>query len=86
MDYESYFKGQLTGLRSEGRYRIFADLERKAGRFPRARCHGPEGEREITVWCSDDYLAMGQHPTVMAAMSEALSKCGAGAGSGRHVD
>jgi 5-aminolevulinate synthase len=83
MDFEGFFREQLDLLRAEGRYRIFADLERLAGRFPRALDH--RSGNEITVWCSNDYLGMGQHPAVLAAMQAAVARYGAGAGGTRNI-
>ena len=86
MDYEAFFAGHLRRLHDEGRYRVFAELERIAGAFPRARLHREGQEpRDVTVWCSNDYLAMGQHPAVVEAMRQAIDAQGSGAGGTRNI-
>ncbi len=84
MDFDALFTAQLDALKRDGNYRIFAELERRCGQFPRAANHGT-GAREVTVWCSNDYLGMGQHPKVMGAMHEAIDRCGTGAGGTRNI-
>ena len=85
MDYQHYFTKRIADLKSEGRYRVFADLERQCGRFPVATNYRDGKVHEVTVWCSNDYLGMGQHPDVLAAAKEAVDRCGAGAGGTRNI-
>jgi 5-aminolevulinate synthase len=86
VDYNSIFKAAIDKLHDEGRYRVFIDILRTKGSFPNAHCfHGHNGPKPITVWCSNDYLGMGQHPAVVAAMEEALHSVGAGSGGTRNI-
>ena len=85
MNYETFFAESVDQVKQEGRYRIFADLLRHAGDFPQATRHAGSDRSEVTVWCSNDYLGMGQHPKVIEAMREALESCGAGAGGTRNI-
>jgi len=86
MNYDCIFKAAIDRLHDEGRYRVFIDILRTKGSFPNAHCfHGHNGPKPITVWCSNDYLGMGQHPAVVSAMEEALSSVGAGSGGTRNI-
>ncbi|MEM1100402.1 MAG: 5-aminolevulinate synthase [Pseudomonadota bacterium] len=85
MNFDQIFEDQLKTLKDEGNYRYFAELERCCEKFPKAANHGPDGVRDVTVWCSNDYLGMGQNPKVIAAMQEAVARCGTGAGGTRNI-
>jgi 5-aminolevulinate synthase len=85
MNYDAFFKAQLDTLKEEGRYRIFAELERRAGSFPSATRYSGAETSDVTVWCSNDYLGMGQSPVVIEAMHAALDRSGAGAGGTRNI-
>ena len=85
MDFDAMFTAQLEALKDEGNYRRFAELERQVGAFPRARSHDDDAPDQVTVWCSNDYLGMSQHPVVRQAMIDAVERCGTGAGGTRNI-
>lgn len=85
MDFDGLFNAQLDTLKEEGNYRIFAELERECGAFPKAKSHDDNAPDEVTVWCSNDYLGMGQHPDVRQSMKDVIDACGAGAGGTRNI-
>lgn len=85
MNFEDEFAKQLDALKEAGNYRVFADLERQKGQFPSATRYDDGGVSDVTVWCSNDYLGMGQHADTLGAMHDALEKCGAGAGGTRNI-
>jgi len=85
MDYEQFFADKIADLKTEGRYRVFADLERQVGKFPQARAHINGEVRDITVWCSNDYMGMGQNPDAVNAMVETAQTYGVGAGGTRNI-
>lgn len=85
MDFDTFFADELQKVREEGRYRVFTEIERHRGSFPHATRYVGEGTQDVTVWCSNDYLGMGQHPLVLDAMHKVLDECGAGAGGTRNI-
>jgi len=85
MDYQANFEAAIAALHREGRYRVFQDVKRQRGHFPSAMRFSGDGAKPITVWCSNDYLGMGQHPAVLAAMHEAIDTVGAGSGGTRNI-
>jgi 5-aminolevulinate synthase len=85
MDFDTLFQSQLDALKADGNYRVFADLERVRGSFPKAASHSGGSKSDVTVWCSNDYLGMGQHPDVVAAMVDTVQACGTGAGGTRNI-
>ncbi len=85
MDFDSLFQTQIDALKAEGNYRVFAELERECGSHPRAKNNASDGQHDITVWCSNDYLGMGQNPKVVSRMQDVIGQCGAGAGGTRNI-